>query len=243
MKIAALIPARWGSRRIPNKNIRPFAGRPLIEWAIAAAREFGNFSVVAVSTEDGRIANVAWDCGAFVIDRPVQYATDIAPDIMWVQHALQNVDCDAFAILRPTSPFRTADTIRRSIRRFLEVGIDCDSLRAVEAVRQSPYKMWRVLEKPNASNPTLWMTPLLEQGEGTPYHSRPNQTHPSVYVQNACIEVAWRSTVERTGTIAGTRIIPFFTEYPEGIDLNTEADWYEAERIAEQQLAVVGQFE
>lgn len=234
MNVAALIPARGGSRRIPRKNTRTLAGLPLVVWSIRAAREAG--LPAYVSTEDEETMDIAAVHGAAVVVRPMKYATDIAPDIMWVQHALEQVECDAFAILRPTSPFRTADTIRRAIARFMEVGIDCDSVRAVEAVRQSPYKMWRVSEKEHASNPTLWMTPLLEQGEGTPYHSRPNQTHPSVYVQNACIEVAWRHTVERTGTIAGTRIIPFFTEYPEGVDLNTEEDWREAERIAEQYL-------
>ena len=57
-----------------------------------------------------------------------------------------------------------------------------------------------------------------------------------MYVQNSAIEFAWRSTVENTGTIAGTKIIPFFTEYPEGFAIDYEDDWVTAERLAQRLL-------
>lgn len=233
MNIVALVPARGGSKRVPRKNLRLLGGLPLIEWTIISA--WTAALQVFVSTEDKETMGVAAELGAQVIACPLDVAhKDTDPDILWVRHALERVPCDAFVILRPTSPFRTAATINRALKRFSDVGVDCDSLRAVEAVKQSPYKMWRVRERDQASNATLWMTPLLsDQGYGpAPRHSSPTQTHPPVYVQNACIEVAWRETVERTGTIAGERIIPFFTEYPEGLDLNTEEDWHVADRLA-----------
>ena len=62
----AIIPARGGSKRIPRKNIRPFAGRPMIHWAIEAARDSGLFAAVCVSTDDEEIAAIAKEAGAQV---------------------------------------------------------------------------------------------------------------------------------------------------------------------------------
>lgn len=76
----ALIPARGGSKRIPRKNIRPFAGRPMIGWPIAAARASGLFDHVIVSTDDEEIAEVARAQGAEVpFMRPDHLADDFTP--------------------------------------------------------------------------------------------------------------------------------------------------------------------
>lgn len=227
--------------RVPRKNIRMLGGHPLIAYTIAAAKRAMTW--VYVSTDDEQVRRVACKYGAIVIDRPTEYATDLSPDIEWITHFFQAIKgtphepiagIDAFAILRPTSPFRTTATIQRALDRFDEVGFDCDSLRAMEPVRQSPYKMWVCHERKNASNPTIWATPFMEdQGYGVPRHSSPSQTHPHVYVQNGSLEIAWRSTIERTGTIAGEKVIPFFTNDYEGFDLNSMEDWCLAETMIE----------
>src|SRR5207249_2623554 len=104
----------------------------------------------------------------------------------------------------PTSPFRRAETIQRAWRRFLSAG-SLDSLRAVELCRQHPGKMW-VVEGDR-------IRPLLRGDESeVPWHSRPYQALPTVYVQNASLEIAWVRTVHDTRTIAGHAIVPFFTE-------------------------------
>lgn len=236
MRLVAFIPARGGSKRIPGKNMRKLAGRPLIDYTIELARSMHEFAEVAVTSDDHATLLHAERAGVTAIDRPAELASDDSPDINWVRHALRFVECDAFAILRPTSPFRTVEMVRRALDRFLELDGNCDSIRAVELARQSPYKMWLAHEKPNPSSATIWLYPLLEQPEGeTPLHSRPTQSiRPRVYVQNASLEIAWRSTVERTDTISGTRILPHFTDGDEGFDINDERDWREAEWIAAQ---------
>ena len=84
----AVIPARGGSKRIPGKNIRPFCGRPMIAWAIDAARDSGLFDRVVVSTDDKEIAETASQAGAEVpFTRPAELADDHAGTIPVIAHA------------------------------------------------------------------------------------------------------------------------------------------------------------
>jgi pseudaminic acid cytidylyltransferase len=85
----AIIPARGGSKRIPRKNIRPFVGKPIIAYSIAAARATGLFDNVVVSTDDAEIAAVAVECGAEVpFMRPLELADDITGTNAVVKHAV-----------------------------------------------------------------------------------------------------------------------------------------------------------
>ena len=225
----ALIPARAGSKRVPAKNVRVLAGHPLLAYSIAAARDSGLFSAVVVSTDAPAIGRVAAHYGAEVpFLRPAELAADRSADIGWVTHALTELEregrrYDCFSLLRPSSPFRQADTIVRAWQRFAAAE-GAHSLRAVEPCRQHPGKMWR-LEGER-------IRPLLTGGPtNPPWHSMPYQALPPVYVQNASLEIAWCRTVFETGTIAGTEIVPFLTEGVEGFDVNDPADWWYAEHL------------
>ncbi len=223
--MVALIPARAGSKRVPGKNTRLLAGKPLIAYTIAAAVKSGVFSEIRVCTEDAGIAEWCLAHVTMVVARSAASATDYAADIVWVLECVP--DCDAFAILRPTSPFRTAETIRRAYGLFASVA--CDSIRAVELAKQHPGKTWW------SNGERLPMTPVCDarRSDRTPWHSSPTQTLPPAYVQNASLEMAWTRVLRGDPpTISGTKIVPFFTEGYEGFDINTEADWLEAERIA-----------
>jgi CMP-N,N'-diacetyllegionaminic acid synthase len=220
----ALVPARAGSVRVPGKNLLPLAGRPLIAYAIAAARETGLFADVLVSTDSTEIAESARRYGAGVVERPAELATATSPDVEWVVHAMQGRGEDAFAILRPTSPFRTAATIRRAWARFVELGDRIDSIRAVEPCRQHPAKMWRVEGE--------LMRPVLERPDpGTPWHSMQHGSLPEVWVQNSSLELAWRHVLEGEPSIAGQRVAPFFTEGAEGLSIDYPEDLERAERL------------
>jgi CMP-N,N'-diacetyllegionaminic acid synthase len=226
----ALIPARSGSKRVPGKNVRPLAGHPVIAYTIAAALESGVFSDVVVSTDSDEYAAVASYYGATIPSlRPAELAGDVSPDIEWVDYTLRNLAAlgrpyAAFSILRPTSPFRLPDTIRRAWQEFSgETGVD--SLRAVEPCRQHPGKMWVVRGRR--------MVPLLPLGTPTrPWHSMQYQSLPQVHVQNASLEIAWSRVVLEGGTIAGDVVMPFFTTGLEGFDVNQPDEWRRAEAIA-----------
>ena len=230
LKAVALIPARAGSVRVPHKNIRPLEGHPLLAYTIAAARASGVFEAVVVSTDSEDYARIARHYGAEVpFLRDAAIAGSTSPDIEWVLHALGALDAqgrrfDAFSILRPTSPFRKAETIRRAWTQFAAAeGVD--SLRAVEPVEQHPGKMWVVRGER--------MTPLMPLNpEGSPpWHSQQKASLPVVHVQNASLEIAWTEMARRTGSIAGTVLVPFLTEGDEGLDINGPLDWWRAEHL------------
>lgn len=219
----ALIPARSGSKRVPDKNILPLAGHPLIAYTIAAAIKSEIFGAIVVSTDSEKYADIARNYGAEVpFMRSSEFAGDLSPDIEWVEYTLKKLKdegrvYDCFSILRPTSPFRQADTIRRAWLEFLaEEGVD--SLRAVEKCKQHPGKMWVVRN--------MRMMPLLPLSPPEqPWHSSQYQSLPEVYIQNASLEIAWTRVVFEGHTIAGNVVMPFFTKDYEGYDLNDLYDW------------------
>ena len=216
----ALIPARGGSVRVPRKNIAPLHGHPLIAYSIAAARDSGCFDAVVCSTDDDEIAAAAARCGAEVIRRDPAIAGSTSPDIEWVRHALAGRPHAVFSILRPTSPFRSAATIRRAFGAF---GEHCDSVRAVRRVREHPGKMWLV--------EGALMRPLLPQPDGeVPTHSRQTAALPEVWVQDSSLEIAWTRIVA-DGEIAGRRVAPFFPEGLEGFSIDYPDDLEQAERL------------
>ena len=226
-RVLGLIPARSGSKRIPNKNIRPLCGHPLLSYSIASALASGVFEKVVISTDSAGYGSIAQHYGADILYRPPEMSSDTSPDIEFVEHALKVLaGFDAFAILRPTSPFRQAATIRRAWRQFLDGNVH--SLRAVEKCHEHPAKMWTVRE--GYLHPLL---PLVTGTTGAPGHSSQYPTLPAIYVQNASLEIAWVPTVERYRSIAGEVIGAFLTINDEGFDLNTEYDF----RIAELMVA------
>ena len=229
--IVGLVPARCGSKRVADKNIRLLAGHPVMAYTIAAALESGVFADVIISTDSEYYAEIAAYYGAEVpFLRPADLAGDVSPDIEWLAYTLTKLKetgrtYDCFSILRPTSPFRLPQTIQRAWQAFLaEEGVD--SLRAVERCRQHPGKMWVIRSKR--------MTPLLPLSPPEqPWHSSQYQSLPEVYVQNASLEIAWTRVVINERTIAGNVVMPFFTEGYEGFDVNNSYDWNLAEHLVE----------
>ena len=227
--IVALIPARAGSKRVPDKNIRPLAGHPLIAYTIASALQSQVFSAVIVSTDSAYYGDIARHYGAEVpFLRPAEFAGDLSPDIEWVEDSLKRLQdegrsYDCFSILRPTSPFRLPGSIKRAWRAFLaEDGVD--SLRAVEKCKQHPGKMWVV--RGNRMVPFMPLTPPKQ-----PWHSSQYQSLPEVYVQNASLEIAWTKVVFNEETIAGNILMPFVTKDHEGFDVNSAYDLNLAEQL------------
>ena len=237
MNIIALIPARGGSKRVPGKNVRPLKGHPLLFYTIAAAKESGIFSGIYVSSDDPRICYMADARGATPVPRPPEFATDTSPDIEWIDHFFMTTKSatDAFAILRPTSPFRSAETIRRAWAEFQEKQ-PCDSIRGVQKARENPHKMWTLYD--NSLCPII-LRDMTYKAFGVPSHSAPSQITNHYYIQNASLEISWTRNVTERGSISGDVIKPFFTDGYEGFDLNTEDDFILAEALIEGGLATL----
>jgi len=232
-RAVAFIPARSGSKRVPNKNIRPLGGHPLLAYSIRAAIDSGVFTDVICATDSEAYAEVARHYGAEVpCLRPLEISGDTSPDIdwvIWLLHLLQTAgrSYDAFSILRPTSPFRQPETIRRAWKMFRDDPY-ADSLRAIEKCKQHPGKMWVVRGQR--------MLPLLPFSNGvTPWHSSQYAALPEIFVQDASLEIAWTRVPLKQNSIAGESIIPFVSQGLEGFDINEPEDWWLAERLLNNQ--------
>lgn len=122
----AIIPARGGSKRLPNKNILPLDGKPLIVWTIEAALDSQLFDMVLVSTDSQDIADISISAGAMVpFLRPVELANDTATTNDVVSHMVKWVEAEhdvveLVALLQPTSPLRDADNIKDAMKLYEE---------------------------------------------------------------------------------------------------------------------------
>ena len=168
IKAVALIPARSGSKRIVNKNIKLLQNKPLLSYSIYSALKSKCFDRVICSTDSEHYAEIASQYGAEVISRPKKIASSVSPDYEWVKFTIdvlqkEKYDFNVYSILRPTSPFRTEKTIKRAFKIFKK-NIKFDSLRAIELCNQHPGKMWSIGKK--------FMTPIIDKTiNGTPWHS------------------------------------------------------------------------
>lgn len=130
MKSIAIITARGGSKRIPRKNIRPFCGKPIIEYSIEAARLSGVFDEVMVSTDDEEIAEIARRAGAVV---PFMRSSENAGDMAATHEVLLEVlgeyekrgeQFDVVCCIYPTAPFLTAEKLKECMTKLEESGAD-----------------------------------------------------------------------------------------------------------------------
>jgi N-acylneuraminate cytidylyltransferase len=226
-KVVALIPARSGSKRVPNKNIKTLGGHPMLAYTVRAAIDSGIFDTVICATDSELYADVARHYGAEVpFLRSAEISRDKSPDIEWVVWMLNSLkqqkrDYEVFSILRPTSPFRLPETIRRAWTLFIQ-DPSADSLRAIEKCKQHPGKMWVI-----RGNRILPVMPFTNGN--TPWHSSQYAALPEIYAQDASLEIAWSRVALEHNSIAGEAIIPFVSQGLEGFDINEPEDWLLAE--------------
>ncbi|MHB8777714.1 MAG: cytidylyltransferase domain-containing protein [Anaerolineales bacterium] len=238
-EILALIPARGGSKGIPRKNIRPFAGYPLIAWSIAAAKQSQLVTRVVVSTDDEEIAVIAREWGAEApFLRPAELAHDKTTDLPVFEHALkwmQEVEGyhpDIMVQLRPTSPIRPKSMVDDAIRILLNHK-DADCVRGVVPAAQNPFKMWRF----NGDDKPL--DPLLEvEGITEPYNA-PRQILPPVYWQTGHIDAIRTATITQKKSLTGNVIYPLLIDPQYTVDIDTLTDWAKYEALVYTGLEIV----
>lgn len=150
MKFTAIIPARGGSKGIPNKNVRLIHGLPMIEWSIRQALAAKNIHRVIVSTDSEIIAEIACRAGAEVPAlRPATLAQDETSTEDVLLHAQQNWlnagTEEVIVLLQPTSPLRLPGAIDRAIEEFVQSGAD-----SLVSVCESHAFFWKTPEHPHA---------------------------------------------------------------------------------------------
>jgi YrbI family 3-deoxy-D-manno-octulosonate 8-phosphate phosphatase len=228
-KVLALVPARGGSKSLPHKNLRLFAGHPLLAYSIAAGRQSSLVDRVIVTTDDPEIAQAARDYGAEVpFMRPAELAQDDTPDFPVFEHALRWLDeqegyrPDIVVQLRPTTPIRPPWTVTRAVE-ILRQHPEADSVRGVVPSGQNPYKMWRIDDAGRLS-------PLLHSDIAEPYN-QPRQALPSTYWQTGHIDAIRRQTLTEKGGMSGDTILPLLLDAAYTVDIDTQRDWARAEML------------
>jgi YrbI family 3-deoxy-D-manno-octulosonate 8-phosphate phosphatase len=230
LQVLALIPARGGSKGIPRKNIREFAGYPLIAYSILAALRSKLVTRVIVSTDDREIAETAKEYGAEVpFMRPAELAQDDTLDLPVFEHALgwlkahENYEPDFVVQLRPTSPIRPRDLIDRSIQMLADHP-QADSVRGVVPAGQNPYKMWVINQDGN-------MKPLLAvDGIKEPYNA-PRQALPKTFWQTGHIDVIRPKVIFHKGSMSGDVILPVQIDPKFTVDIDHQRDWARYESL------------
>ncbi|MEF8789164.1 MAG: acylneuraminate cytidylyltransferase family protein [Haloarculaceae archaeon] len=224
-RVVALIPARGGSKGIPNKNVRPLDGKPLVGWAVDVARATDAVDRVVVSTDDERIASVAREFGAEVLDRPPELARDDSLVIETVRHAVEALSdrgetARYVAMLEPTSPLREPRDVGRCLDR-LATEPELDSVATFRPAEVNPHRTWRLDEADRPEPFVPGADPWL-----------PRQELPEAYQLNGAVYAFDVDALPEEGVslLFGTAgAVPMPPE--RSVDIDTELDLAYAEAV------------
>ena len=228
-EVLAIIPARGGSKGIPRKNIRDFAGFPLIAYSIAAGTQSKTVTRTIVSTDDEEIAAVSRTYGAETpFLRPAEYAQDNTTDLPVFQHALgwlrdhEGYSPDVIVQLRPTSPVRPRSCVDDAVNLLL-AHPEADSVRGVVEADQCPYKMWLIDPLKGFMNPLIGVEGISEA------YNAPRQQLPKAFWQIGHIDAIRPQVILEQNSMSGKVIMPLVMDPRYTVDIDTLRDWQQAE--------------
>lgn len=217
MNVLGVIPARGGSKGIPNKNLALVGGRPLLAYTADAVNESTRLTRTIVSTDDERIAACA---RALQLDvpfmRPASLAGDEVSMLPVLQHAVDVVESTGFAVeivvlLQPTSPLRRGEHIDAAVMWLERAGGD---------------SVVSVVEVPHQFNPVSVMR--VDEGLLKPFIDGPpvarRQDKPRVYARNGPAVLAVRRRVLAEGSLYGERTWPLMMSMEDSLDIDTPWD-------------------
>ena len=223
-RVLGLVPARAGSKGVPDKNVKPLAGASLLDYAARAGRESGVLDRIVLSTDSTAIADAGRQAGLEVpFLRPADLAADETPMLAVIRHALASLDqsgwhADLLVLLQPTSPLRTAQHVREAVSTLRDTSAD---------------SVVTVVEVPRHLSPDYVMR--IEQGVLRPFlpdgaRITRRQDARAAYAREGTVYACWRRTIETFGDIYGADCRPLLLDPAESLSIDTPADRDEAER-------------
>jgi len=217
--VIAVIPARGGSKGLPNKNILDLEGKPIIAYTIEAALKSRYVDRVIVSTDSPEIAGVARQFGAEVpFMRPAELATDTAHTPPVIEHAVSFLEAEGFSpdfvlTLQPTSPLRKAGHIDQCVELMAK---GYHSAVTVKPSEYPPY--WMVTMEGNKAVPFV--------NDGTDYTLLERQELRKTYQINGAVYVTKRNILKQKGVIIDFKNCGVCEmEHKESLDIDTAEDW------------------
>lgn len=224
-KILAIIPARGGSKKVPHKNIKLLAGKPLIAYSIEVALKSKHIDKTIVSTEDKKIAEISEKFGAEVVERPMEFAKDESPTIDAIMHTIQHFEekgeyFDIIVLIEPTSPLRKENDLDNAIKIFIENINNADSLISVGEVQlENPYITKKIEND--------YVKPLIEVNKNL--YQR--QQLPKVYFPYGVIYLSKTSALKKYRTFYQERAMPYFIERWQNYEIDDSYDFIVIEAI------------
>jgi pseudaminic acid cytidylyltransferase len=219
----AIIPARGGSRRIPDKNIRPFAGRPMISYAIAAARDSGVFDSIIVTTDSEKIAAIAREYGAEVpFMRPMELSDDHTPTAPVILHALNRlIECGKFVkyacCIYPTALFVRPEFIKKGYEILVK-----NQVSSVFSVTTFPFPIFRALRITEKGNIEMFWP----EYELTRHQDLPEAYHDAGQFYWLKVESFLKSRRLYSSDAMPVLLPRYLVQ-----DIDTQEDWETAERM------------
>ncbi len=217
--IVAIIPARSGSKSIPDKNIKLLSGHPLIAYSIAAAKLSKKIDRVIVSTDSHKYAEIAKQYGAEVpFIRPDRISIDTATDRGFLIHAMnwfkenENSVPEYWVHLRPTTPLRSVEVIDNAINEIVQDN-SATSLRSGHKAPESPLK-WLIKDKNYFKG--------LVSGED---YNLPKEAFEQVYIPDGFVDIVKASFVMNSEKIHGDKMIGFESPVCTEVDSTEEFDY------------------
>lgn len=217
----AIIPARGGSKRIPNKNMKKLGRHPLLYYTIRAAKKVAQLKRIVVSTDSAIIASYASSLGATPLMRPPKFAQDSTPMRDLLLHVLEQIGDQSeqyhgVVVLQPTSPFRTHKHIRESLALFEDAR--ADTVISVRHVDDHPYWLWKFK--------SIYLKPLYS----VPFQLKERHELPPTVSENGAILITKRSFLQRK-KLYGSRVAAYVMDHNSSIDIDTPDDWDYAEYL------------
>lgn len=238
MKTLCVIPARGGSKRVKDKNIRPLAGLPLIIYTIRDAQEAQSIAMSVVSTDSEKIASIAEQEGFQAIMRPAEYASDEAPIYFALRHAVKNVEesegwvPDIVVWLQPNVPFREKGLIDEVVKKMADNYGETDSVATMFEVDQHPEAI------------------KVIRGKFVEYREKPvkvrfrTQELPQTYMHDGSVMAIKTKTLmdetlpQTDGHFYMGRIMPFIHGFPYTLEVDKEEDFHLLEYVLSRKLVV-----
>lgn len=220
MKTIVIIPARGGSKRLPNKNFLELGSIPLLVHSIVYAKANAAYiDEIYVSTDDETIKNIALQYGAKVIDRPKALSGEFEPTVTAIQHVLETIDSEVenVIVLQPTSPLRPKNLIKDCVEKFCSLGSD-----SLFTVSRNSQKLVKIIK-----------------GQFLPFNyeiGQRSQDLEPLYFENGLLYIT-KAKYIKEGTIISENAFPYEVNHIFAtIDIDTQEDFDYAEYLYKKYL-------
>ena len=216
MKMAAILPIKFHSERVPGKNFRDLCGRPLYQWILGTLLSLPELSRIVIDTDCPQVLSLPETPKIRILERPESLRGDHTSMNDIIEWDMAQEPADAYLQTHATNPLLTSDTISRGIRLW-QTGADrYDSLFSVNRIQARVY----------------W-------GDGSPINHKPGallrtQDLPPVYEENSCMFLFTRASFQKNNSRVGQTPLLYETPREESVDIDEEADFLLAEKLLKQ---------